>query len=339
MQPDFAFYYPGQHWRDVDWIKNLICFFDGIALLIPYDMPNPLRCDDDPVTWALEDHKLIRVIRPEEVIDEKATEALAEAFGEIITSGRLDHLIKGHAKNTKKVDFEALAKAKLGVHIDEELANSIFHTLYSRGLAYDLGDGVSIGMDRTVLALVLVLLAHILKPKGEDMGITLSPATDQRRVINVLGEILKTTSSPPAVGDIVSFDMVKVGVDFRTVPIDEILDFRQQHYCQHRNYILSVRRFARELSLMPPDERKASFEQRRGELKALSHDLRRIYRGSWKEAFSFGIGLAGAAWAAYKGDPIAGALAALSTSVGLIAGEPKEVDVYSYLISAKQKFG
>ena len=338
MKPDFAFYYPGQHWRDVDWIKNLICFFDGIAMLVPYGMPNPLRIDDDPVTWALEDHELIRVIRPEEVIDEKATEALAEAFGEIITSGRLDHLTQGHAKNTIKTDFEALAKAKLGVHIDQKLANSIFQTLYSKGLAYDTGDGVSVRMNRTVLALVLVLLAHILKPKGEDIGITLSPATDQRKVINILGELLKTESSPPAVGDIVSFDMAKVGVDFRRVPIDEILDFRQQHYCQHRDYILSVRAFARELSLMPPDEREAKFEQRQEELKDISHDLRKTYRVSWKTPFSFGIGLVGAAWAANQGDPIAGALAALAAVPALIPDEPQEVGVYSYLISAKRRF-
>ena len=70
-------------------------------------------------------------------------------------------------------------------------------------------------MDQTVLALVLVLLAHILKPKGEDMGITLSPATDQKKVINVLGGILKPELPAPTVGDIVSFDMAKVGVDPR----------------------------------------------------------------------------------------------------------------------------
>ena len=335
MKPDFAFYYPGRHWRNVDWIKNLICFFDGIAMLIPYDMPNPLRVDDDPVTWALEDHKLIRVIRPEEIIDEKATKALAKSFDKIISYGRLDHLMKDGVKNIKKTTFEDLAKVKLGIHIDKELANSIFQTLYSKGLAYDLGDGVSIRVDRTVLELVLVLLAHILKPKGEDMGITLSPATDQWRVISVLGEILKPESSPPAVGDIVSFDMAKVGVDFGSVPIDEILDFRKQHYHQHRDYILSVRKFARELSPMPPDEREASLEQRRRELKALSHDLRRIYRGSWKTRFSFGIGLAGAAWAANQGDPIAGALAALAAGTALIPDKPKEFGIYSYLISAK----
>ena len=52
MKPDFAFYYPGQHWHDVDWIKNLICFFDGIAMLIPFGMPNHPRSDEEPIVSA-----------------------------------------------------------------------------------------------------------------------------------------------------------------------------------------------------------------------------------------------------------------------------------------------
>lgn len=32
---ELAFYYPGPVWNSGDWIKNLILFFDGIALLVP----------------------------------------------------------------------------------------------------------------------------------------------------------------------------------------------------------------------------------------------------------------------------------------------------------------
>jgi len=32
---ELAFYYPGPVWHSGDWIKNLILFFDGIALLVP----------------------------------------------------------------------------------------------------------------------------------------------------------------------------------------------------------------------------------------------------------------------------------------------------------------
>jgi len=32
---ELAFYYPNPMWHSGDWIKNLILFFDGIALLVP----------------------------------------------------------------------------------------------------------------------------------------------------------------------------------------------------------------------------------------------------------------------------------------------------------------
>ena len=329
MPQDFAFYYPGQHFQNVDWIKNLICFFDGIAMLIPEDPPNYLDQHAEETVWALENRKLFRVIRPEEVVDQEATEALARALGEIIDSGRLDYLVGSSA-------FDTLAKAKLGTHSDHKLASSIFQKLRSRCLAYDLRDDVNVSVNETVLVLVLTLLAHILKPKGEDMGITLSPATDQRDVVDVLHGILESDSAPPAVGDVVSFDMDRVGVNLSGVPMDEVLDFRAENYRKHRDYIQSVRDFARELSCLSPGEREVKFEQRQEELADLSAGLRRIYHGSWRRPFTFGIGLAGAVWAAYGDDPIAGALTALAAGAVLIPDEPKEVDVYSYLILAKQ---
>ena len=338
MKPDIAFYYPGQYWLNADWVKNLICFFDGIAMLIPEYMEDHLGFDDFPIVSALKDHDLFRVIRPEEVIDAKATEALAKTLVEIITSGRLDYLTKTSDKDAKRSDFGSLSMSRLGYYGNEELADSIFQELKSRGLAEDSRDGVSIPMHTTVRSLILVLLAQILRPKGESMGLKLSPATDQKRVVGALNEIISSPeSSSPSVGDIVSFDMAKVGVDLGPIPIDEILDFRNQHYCQHRDYIESVRDFVRELSLIPSDERAVKFEQRQEELENRSSTLRRIYQGSWKKPITFGIGLTGAALT-YDSDPIVAALSTIGAIVGMVPDESKEVDIYSYLFSAKQRF-
>ena len=62
-------------------------------------------------------------------------------------------------------------------------------------------------------------------------------------------------------GGVVSFDMAMVGVDLGSVPIDEVLDFRREHYSMHRNYRLSVRTFARELAAMPAEEREAGIRE------------------------------------------------------------------------------
>ena len=120
--------------------------------------------------------------------------------------------------------------------------------------------------------------------------------------------------------------------------MDEILDFRRQHYAQHRKYVVSVRRFARELSLMLPEERELVFEERQEELDDAARVLRRVNRVSWKRTISFGISLTGAAWTLHSGDPIAAAIAGASAVYGVVAGErsrSREVGVYSYLMSAK----
>jgi hypothetical protein len=47
-QPEIAYYYPGPLWRSGDWVKTLLLFFDGVALLVPeYLRDKPFR--NDPV--------------------------------------------------------------------------------------------------------------------------------------------------------------------------------------------------------------------------------------------------------------------------------------------------
>ncbi len=332
MKPDVAFYYPGQYWHDADWIKNLVLFFDGIAMLIPEYMNDHGSFDDYPIISSFKDHGLFHVIRPEENVGANETKALAEALVEIIASGRLDHL-----KNAKRSSFGSLSMSRLGYYGNEKLADFIFQELKARGLADDSEDGVSIPMHGTVRALILVLLAQILRPKGVDMGMMLSPVTDQWRLVDAMNEIIsKPEASSPSIGDIISFDMAMVGVDLGSVPLEEILDFRQQNYAQHRDYSLSVRKFARELSLMPPEERQAVFEQRQEELDDAASALKKVNRIAWRKPISFGISFAGAAWTYHSGDPIGAAIAGASATFGMPPNKSDEVGVYSYLISARR---
>jgi hypothetical protein len=332
--PEFAYYYPNQYWFDPDWIKTLILFFDGIANLIPEYMPDTKSFDDYPIAAALADQGLYRIIRPEHVVDEDATKELAEAMIEIIAAGRLDGL-------DRETEFGSLSKSRMGYSGNKELADFIFQELKSRGLATDSEDGLSIPMHGAVRSLILVLLAQILRPVGSSMGLTLSPATDQWRLVAALEDLITSDSTkPPSVGDVVSFDLTMVGVDLRDVPLEEVLDFRRQYHADHRNYALSVRKFARDLSVMPESERSDAFEQRQEELEDAAASLRRIHRQSWKRPVSFGLSLAGAAWNYVSGDPIAAALAggaaAFDLSPSATAGD--EVGVYSYLFSARSRF-
>ena len=338
MKPDVAFYYPGQYWQNADWIKNLILFFDGVAMLIPEYMEDHDRFDDSPIVYSLKEHGLFHVIHPELSVGSEETELLVGALVDIIASGRLEHLTGARDQNAEHYSFGSLSRSRLGFHGDPELAEFILQELKVRGLARDSEDGVSIPMHWTVRALILVLLAQILKYKGTDMGLSLSPATDQLRLVEALSEIIKNPEdSSPSVGEIVSFDMAMIGVDLGAVPIEEVLDFRQQHYSQYRNYSLAVRKFARELSLMPVEERQLSFEQRQEELDEAAQALRHLGWTTWRKPASFAFSLAGAAWSSLNGDPLGALLSAASTLLGNQPAHENEVGVYSYLFSAQQR--
>ena len=137
MTPDFAFYYPGQYLYNVDWIKNLILFFDGIAMLIPSYMRDHRDFDDYPLVCALKDQGMFRVIRPETAFGPEETKQLANALAEIVGSGRLDHLTRGSHEDVRRSSFGSLSMSRLGFHGDPGLADSILRELKARGLASD----------------------------------------------------------------------------------------------------------------------------------------------------------------------------------------------------------
>lgn len=329
MRPEFAFYYPGQYWRDPDWIKNLVCFFDGIAMLVPEYMPDVGSFDDYPLAASLKERDLLRIVRPEQVVDSNATQKLHTALSGILDSGALEKLIAGGETN-----FGSLSMSRLGFFGDPKMANDILAMLKARGLATSSEDGVSVPMHGVVRALILVLLAQILRTVGDDMEITLSPATDQKTLVDALMEVImsKQETAGPTNADIVAFDMATVGVDLSTVPLDELLDYRKQHYHQHLDYILAVRKFARELSDIPPDERSAAFEHRQRQLDDLAQQLRSDSRKSWKKMASLAFTLVGASWTAKTGDPFAAALAG-ATAVYGFSPERSKTCAYSYLFS------
>ena len=338
MKPDVAFYYPGQYWWHSDSIKDLILFFDGLAFLIPEYMSDYGSFDDYPVIKSLRDHGLFHVIRPEEQIGPSETEKLAVALVEIITSGRLDHLVRPSKDSASPSHFGSLSMSRLGYYGDPKLADFIVAELKERGLAAESQDGVSIPMHQTVRSLILVLLAQILKGKGVDMGITLSPTTDRPQVVKALGEIVSGLNSEPSsasVGQIVTFDMATVGVDLSSVPIQEVLDFREQNYSLHRDYRLAVRRFARELSQMPEDERNASFEQRQEELNEIAEAIRSMSLKAWRTRASFGLTISGIGLTAGE-HPIGPVLSIVGALLGLSSAKERESGVYSYLFSAQR---
>lgn len=91
---EVALYYPGHLWRNERWIKTLILFFDGIALLVPeYKLEEPTAMDPE-LAGGLRDRGLLHYMVADQVVDKKATLALAQGITNLIKAGVFDTLVK-----------------------------------------------------------------------------------------------------------------------------------------------------------------------------------------------------------------------------------------------------
>ena len=250
---------------------------------------------------------------------------------DIITSGALDELSK------EDTGFHEISMSRLGSYGDKGLFSMIFEELKKRGLAKDSEDGVSISMRPKVRSLVLVLLSQILRPYGSTINANLSPATDLDSMVRALSELLSLKTEPSS-GSVVEFDLNAVSVDLGAVPFDEVLDFRKQNLCEHKRYMLSVRKFAMELSRMSEEEQELTYEIRQAELNDLANDLRKRARKSWRKPASFALSLAGSVLSALT-SPIAGAIKTVGSLTGYERTNETDAGVYSYLFRANRRWG
>lgn len=167
--PTLAFYYPGWIWHDATWLKNLLLFFDGVALLVPAYMRGRLDESDPALVTGLRDHNLLYVVEPETFMTKPATEALAEQLVELLTTGALDDLVDIGGPMAE------LSLSRMGYDADPGLTEMLLEELSQRGLAGKTQDGLSVPLHWALRNVILVLLSQILPPQGASIGLDLSP--------------------------------------------------------------------------------------------------------------------------------------------------------------------
>jgi hypothetical protein len=329
--PEIAFYYPGVIWHHADAIKNLLLFFDGIGLLVPEYMVERPEYIDPSLAIPLRQQGLLHILKPEQLVDGPATELLATQMADIIHSGMLDDLAKDGG------EFHELSMSRLGYAGDSKLAQMIFEELKARGLARESEDTVSIPMHHKVRNLVLVLLAQILRPRGDSLGLELSPVTDRPQLVGALTELLQHREAPSA-AHVVASDLLTVGVDLSAIPIDEVLGFRADNLAEHRRYAAAVRSFVVELSQLSINQREKALVDRQAELDDLASGLRQRHRKAWKQPASIALGAAGAVWTATTGDPFGALFAATSLVAGYERKDQDLAGAFSFVFAAHKRF-
>lgn len=143
---------PGQG----DWIKSLLLFFDGVALLVPDYMRDRPLLTDPTLAQPLADQGLLHRLSPETLVDQTTAETLTDLLDRLLNAGTFDDLDRDTA-------FAELSYSRLGGLADAGLTEIVLEQLRDRGLARPSEDGVSIPLHPAVRTFVLVVLPQLLR--------------------------------------------------------------------------------------------------------------------------------------------------------------------------------
>jgi len=339
-----AYYYPEPYWlaHEGSWIKSLLLFFDGVAILLPDYMSGRELVADPSLVEPLSDRGLLKVLQPEWFVDDELSDRLAEGMVELIVGGAFDRTVADEDSfavlSMSRMGSAALSASRMGSR-HRGVFEMIHDDLKDRGLARDTEDGVSIPLRRDVRIAYLMLLAQEAREAGRRQGFDLHPTTNGRNARAAVRDFLEL-SPMPSRQDVVSFDLVTASVDLDAVPLDEVLDFRRQHGDEHRDYLVNLRLFVAEISTAERPDRRRLLQQRQAELTEQAKSLRRLALDSFKRpgnAAGFAITLTGAAWSLATGDPVPAGLGALGAGALLIP-DHKTGSVYSYIFRAHREW-
>ena len=218
--PDIAYYYPAPYWslRETNWVKSLLLFFDKVSILLPTYMYGRHEAADPSLVGPMEERGLLQVLEPETWVDRKVASHLGGVMTSLLAEGVFDELPAAKY-------FAELSQSRIGYGADVELADSLVEELKARNLAQPSEDGVSIPLHPQVRTTILVLLSQLLRAGGAERDVCLHPVTSHPQTVADLAATF-SRKGMPSHGRFVQLDLEAVSLDLSTVPLDEVLQFR-----------------------------------------------------------------------------------------------------------------
>ncbi|SDY63545.1 hypothetical protein SAMN05661080_04112 [Modestobacter sp. DSM 44400] len=139
-------YHHEPYWRpgQSDWIKSLLLFFDGVAVLVPDYMRDRPLFTDPTLAQPLADQGLLHRLSPETLVDQQTAEALTELLDDLLRADAFDGLNRDTA-------FAEISHSRLGGTADAGLTEVVLEQLRERGLARPTVDGVSAAAHRSAV--------------------------------------------------------------------------------------------------------------------------------------------------------------------------------------------
>jgi hypothetical protein len=323
---ELAYLYPEPLWRSGEWVKNVLLLFDGVTLLVPdYMREAPARVDVE-IGQPLEEMGLLRVLSPEQLVDADVTSRLVTVLVDLIAAGAFDELPSAGV-------FHNLSYSRLGYRGDPSLSRMVIEELEARGLAQRSVDGVSIPVHPLVRWSVLILLSQLMTSQPLEDGSRLEPVTDRPQVHRALAEVLSLPRMPTA-GTVYATDISSLGLDLTGIPLDEVLQFREQHGPAYRAYARNVRDFARTLGTYSERDQASAQADRREALADELAGLQRLPDKAWRSTSGMVLGVVGATYKALKGDFVEAVQDFSSGALG-IESKGQSQTAFGYLLTAR----
>jgi hypothetical protein len=360
-QKDLAYYYPAWGWSrwsmSESSIKNLILFFDGVAVFVPSSRKGEPFQADPALVSEMSRLGLFTILEAEALLDRPAAEELASRLVDLIETGVFDNLPEqiGHARDrirqqrTKggmgivpaagEIDSIArLSMYQLGMADDPGLANMIHTEFRNRDLAGPIDSTGVFIVDPAVAVVVRILLAQLVRVLAARHALTLHPVTDNPDLHDALVELLGLPTLPSA-ASIATLDAQTVGVDLTAVPFDEVLGFKADHDLDLRAYVRDLRRFLHDVASLTVEDRQSEILDRQAEIRDTAARIRRSAENAWKRPAVFGLSLAGAAWTLKSGDFLGGLLSLGAAALGPDSRDDEQAGAFSYLMKGATRFG
>ena len=290
----------------------------------------------DPVLGEpLVDAQLLHILSPEELIDQAAAENFAEFLTEVVVGGGLDGL-------DHETEYTWLSGSRMARMADRDLSDMVVQELQARGLirriveapdgdqAGRYTDGSAVLIHPAVRRVILAFWAQALRGPGERLGYSLQPITSRADIVDSMTSMLRMQAVHTA-GDVLSLDLQEVSFNLSRVPLEDVLQFRQEHGPEHRDYMRSLRRSVSALEGLEGNARRRALEDRQEELRDAADRLKRTTRQHLiKKAPSFALSLVGSIGHAVSGN-LPGAASSGGGALGQIIPPASTAGAYSYL--------
>lgn len=254
---DVAFYFPGPLWTHRGAIKNLLLFFERIALLVPSSFKDVLFERDQTLAPALLERGALDIIEPRDVL----TEDLATELHPLVLA--FADSMKPTAADTP---FRFISWSRLGGHAAETATRALVDDLRERGLA-GRENYSSVEIDPMLWSFTLTVLSFMLSDSISGHGL-LAPATDLSLPFLAADAAISSVDPKHELARVVASDLEDVSIDLDGVLVEDILAFRAEYRSELLNWRADLTDTVTKAASLGPLLGQSTIDQRRQELRA-----------------------------------------------------------------------